>query len=169
MKTRGMALILPGVIRDAHDKEQTFFLNGTKVLSLLRVRWNTHDRGLGLLALVCTFAVLSILAALFQGGRPGLYLAGEVAAQDVVADRDILVEDEQATQARREQLIAVQPRIFDVDKASILRFREETLTLLRTAEQAADIASSLSEKKIPRIRRISPFIRRRFAEEQQAF
>ena len=128
-------------------KSKRSSLNGTKVLSLLRVRWNTHDRGLGLLALVCTFAVLSILAALFQGGRPGLYLAGEVAAQDVVADRDILVEDEQATQARREQLIAVQPRIFDVDKASILRFREETLTLLRTAEQAADIASSLSEKK----------------------
>ena len=66
-------------------KSKRSSLNGTKVLSLLRVRWNTHDRGLGLLALVCTFAVLSILAALFQGGRPGLYLAGAVAAQDVAS------------------------------------------------------------------------------------
>lgn len=120
-------------------------LNSAELLAILLERWRTHDRGWGLCALVCTFIFLSALAGLFQGGRPGLYLAGEIASQDVVADRDLLVEDERATQLRREQLAAVQPRVFDVDKASLLRFREETLMLLRTAEQAAALETAPEE------------------------
>lgn len=117
-------------------------LNGAELLAVLRRRWRTHDRGWGLFALICTFAFLSILAGLFQGGHPDLYLAGEIASQDVTADRELLVEDEHATRMRREQLAAIQPRIFDVDRAALLRFREETLTLLRTAELAAELAAA---------------------------
>ena len=124
-------------------------LNSGELLSILLERWRTHDRGWGLCALVGTFIFLSTLAGLFQGGRPGLYLAGEIASQDVVADRDLLVEDDRATQLRREQLAAVQPRIFDVDKASLLRFREEALTLLRTADQASALGTAAGEAPAP--------------------
>ena len=74
---------------------------------------------------------ISLLCAI-QPGRTArvVYPAGEIAAHDVVSDRDLLVEDPQATQLRRDRALALQPMVFDIDKKAIESFREESLGLI---------------------------------------
>ena len=90
-----------------------------------------HHHDWGLLALFCALTVLSLLCAV-QPGRQAkvVYPAGEIAAVDVVADRDMMVEDPKATQLRRDRSLALQPTVFDLDKKSIESFHRESLGLL---------------------------------------
>ncbi|WP_458400216.1 HDIG domain-containing metalloprotein [Mailhella sp.] len=90
-----------------------------------------HHHEWGLVSLVAALIVLSLLCAI-QPGRSALvvYPAGEIAAQDVVADRDLLVEDPQATQMRRDRALALQPMVFDLNKKALESFRNESLGLL---------------------------------------
>ncbi len=90
-----------------------------------------HHHGWGLLALFGALTVLSLLCAV-QPGRHArvVYPAGEIAEVDVVADRDMMVEDPKATQLRRDRALALQPMVFDLDKKSIESFHKESLGLL---------------------------------------
>ncbi|MGX8719331.1 MAG: hypothetical protein ACQGQP_09540, partial [Desulfovibrio sp.] len=90
-----------------------------------------HHHDWGLIALALALVSLSLLCAV-QPGRQSrvLYPAGEIAAVDVVSDRDMMVEDQRATQQRRDRALALQPMVFDLDKKSIAAFREESLDLL---------------------------------------
>lgn len=90
-----------------------------------------HHHDWGLLALGLSLLLLSFLAAV-QPMRPSrvLYPAGEIATADVIADRDLLVEDPQATQRRRDRALALQPMVFDIDKKALQSFRDESLGLL---------------------------------------
>ncbi|MBR3881303.1 MAG: HDIG domain-containing protein [Mailhella sp.] len=90
-----------------------------------------HHHEWGLLSLAAALVLLSLLCAI-QPGRATrvVYPAGEIAAQDVIADRDLLVEDPQATQLRRDRALALQPMVFDLDKKGLERFRQESLGLL---------------------------------------
>ncbi|MBO6002787.1 MAG: hypothetical protein J6P53_04740 [Mailhella sp.] len=90
-----------------------------------------HHHDWGLIALALALVSLSLLCAV-QPGRQSrvLYPAGEIAAVDVVSDRDMMVEDQRATQQRRDRALALQPMVFDLDKKRIAAFREESLDLL---------------------------------------
>ena len=103
----------------------------TQIVGHIRSMLLHHDHEWGLVSLGAALILLSLLCAV-QPGRPTrvVYPAGEIAAVDVVADRDMLVEDPQATQLRRDRALALQPMIFDLDKSGIERFREESLGLL---------------------------------------
>ncbi len=76
--------------------------------------------------------LLLCLLTSIQPSRPSrvVYPAGEIAARDVVSDRDMLVEDPQATQLRRDRALALQPMVFDIDKKGLERFRDESLGLI---------------------------------------
>ncbi|NJB67461.1 hypothetical protein GGQ74_001101 [Desulfobaculum xiamenense] len=69
---------------------------------------------LALLALLLVLLVLSGLAAVDATSGPRLYLVGEIADRDVVADREFLVENAEATRAKRRQASAAQPVVFDL-------------------------------------------------------
>lgn len=73
--------------------------------------WGFHPGpGLVLLALL----VLSCLAGVaFDGGSP-LYKEGEIAAHDVEAGADVLVEDVDSTRAKRRQAARSEPPVFDL-------------------------------------------------------
>lgn len=90
-----------------------------------------HHHDWGLLSLAAALVLISLLCAV-QPGRTArvIYPAGEIAAQDVVSDRDLLVEDPQATQQRRDRALALQPMVFDIDKKALESFRVESLGLL---------------------------------------
>ena len=80
--------------------------------------WRTiharHNAGKGLWVLIGTLLLLSLLAgANFEGARK-MYVAGQVAEHDVEADRDLLVEDTQATKARHKQVEMLQPPVYDL-------------------------------------------------------
>lgn len=105
-------------------------LGSVELMTTVQAMLVHHHHGWGLLSLAGVLLLLSLLAGVQLGQRPGIYLAGEIAAHDVVADRDMRVEDAQGTAARRAQATAVQPLVFDLDKESVARFREDTLNLL---------------------------------------
>ena len=90
-----------------------------------------HHHDWGLLSLAAALVFISLLCAI-QPGRTArvVYPAGEIAAHDGVSDRDLLVEDPQATQLRRDRALALQPMVFDIDKKAIESFREESLGLI---------------------------------------
>ena len=90
-----------------------------------------HDHGWGIVSLAAALIVLSLLCAIQPGQSARVvYPAGEIASRDVVADRDLLVEDPQATQARRDRALALQPMVFDLNKKALESFRNESPGLL---------------------------------------
>ena len=90
-----------------------------------------HHCGRGLLVLVGTLLGLTLLAAVNFEHRPKIYVAGEVAERDVVADRDLRVEDVQATQLRREQLILLQPAVYDLSYEPYSQLHTRIVDLFR--------------------------------------
>ena len=90
-----------------------------------------HHHEWGLVSLAAALVVLALLCSIQPGQSARvLYPAGEIATRDVMADRDLLVEDPQATQARRDRALALQPMVFDLDKKALESFRSESLGLL---------------------------------------
>ena len=81
--------------------------------------------------LVVTLLGLSLLSAVNFERRPKVYVAGEVADRDMTSDRDLLVEDSQATRARREQLMQVQPLVYDLSQDAYAQFHGKILDLFR--------------------------------------
>ncbi|BBD06982.1 HD family phosphohydrolase [Desulfovibrio ferrophilus] len=73
----------------------------------------TVASGVGLF--LFTLLLLSALAGVKFSSGPPLYLAGDIAEQDVTAQRDLLVEDVDATRLKRQQAAEAQPSVFDLD------------------------------------------------------
>ncbi len=92
--------------------------------------YSWHHCGRGLLVLLCTLCALSVLAAADFEYRPQVYLSGKIAESDVVAERDLLVEDVLATSLRRDQLYQSQPLVFDLSYAAFTDFNKDILALL---------------------------------------
>ena len=109
--------------------------------------WRTiharHNAGKGLWVLIGTLLLLSLLAgANFEGARK-MYVAGQVAEHDVEADRDLLVEDTQATKARRKQVEMLQPPVYDLSMDAFATFQHRLLAVFQqlnttTGEAPAD-------------------------------
>ncbi len=88
-------------------------------------RWLArHQAGPGLFFFCLTLAVLAVLAGANLSPSVRLYVAGEVASQEVTADRDLLVEDVQGTRARRDQVAQLQPAVFDLSREPITALRQ---------------------------------------------
>lgn len=79
---------------------------------------------LGILFLLLVLLVLSGLAGADFSSGPRPYLEGEIADRDVMADREFLVENMQATRAKRRQVAAVQPEVFDLTDTSYRQLEE---------------------------------------------
>ena len=107
--------------------------------ALVRTIRARHHCGQGLLVLVCSLLVLSLLAGANFEGERHFYVAGQVADHDVVADRDMQVEDSQATAARRKQVLMLQPPVYDLSLEPLTHFQARVLAILRelTGERPA--------------------------------
>ncbi len=81
----------------------------------------------GLAVLVAALFILSLVANYNFEKRSKIYVAGEIADQDIMADRDLMIEDEQATEARREQVMIIQPPVFDLSDEPYLNMRQHIL------------------------------------------
>jgi putative nucleotidyltransferase with HDIG domain len=87
----------------------------------------------GAAALILTLFVLAAGSGMQPEHRPRLFLAGEIATADVVADRNLHVEDSQATKARRDQLTGTQPIVFDLYGAEADRVKRHFFEIFRLA------------------------------------
>lgn len=90
-----------------------------------------HQCGRGIIALILAFLILAFLAGANFEKRARVYVAGEVASRDITADRDMLVEDPQATQARREQVLLLQPPVYDLSFAPYTQFHSRIMDLFQ--------------------------------------
>ncbi len=106
-------------------------LTPKKILSTIKYCFKFHYAGLATWSIYAVIFFLSILAGLrFETNSP-LFIAGEVATEDVIASRSLRIEDPHATLIKREQTSALQPHIYDIDKKSINVFHERTINLLK--------------------------------------
>ena len=118
--------------------------------------WQTlrtrHHCGRGLLVLVLTLLFLSLLAGANLTPESRVYVAGQVADSDVIADRDILVEDVQASKARQRQVLLLQPSVYDLSMQPYEMFQNRILGILHHLNVMADHKGlqSLCPKKLPR-------------------
>ncbi len=103
----------------------------TSITALARLLYARHQCGWGLAVLVATLFVLSLLAGANFDNVPRVYVAGQVADADVIADRDILVEDMQATKARRKQVLQMQPPVYDLSLEPYTVFQQRIVEILR--------------------------------------
>jgi hypothetical protein len=63
---------------------------------------------------VLAILVVAVLAGLNLNPGVRLFVAGEVATQNVTADQNLLVEDRESTENKREQVLRNQPPVFDL-------------------------------------------------------
>lgn len=86
--------------------------------------------GKGAVVLAVVLAGLSALASLNLDATPArMFMAGEVATQDIVADYAFVLKDNRSTENRREQMRSMQPLISDLmpDGLHALRHRIQAL------------------------------------------
>lgn len=126
-------------------KKQVSPLNIITLYRHIRGMFLYHDHGFGLLALCAVIITLSILCGLPFGQNQTVFVAGDIATQLVVSDRDIIVEDSNRTKLRREQLRTMQPIIFDINKKNITRVRDNILLLLQTLNTVDQHSNTLEK------------------------
>ena len=108
------------------------------ILALFRMLRARHHCGLGLSVLVLTLLFISLLAGANFEAVPRVYVAGQVADSDVIADRDILVEDVQATKARRKQVQLLQPPVYDLSLEPFMGFQNRIVEIMRSLNNGID-------------------------------
>lgn len=86
----------------------------TSLSSLLSSLRNGYKGGWGIWILLLALVFLSVLAGANFESSPRLYYAGEIADKDVISYRDLQVEDPKATQARKKQVMSLQPSVYDL-------------------------------------------------------
>ena len=115
--------------------------------------WQTlrtrHHCGRGLLVLILTLLFLSLLAGANLTPESRVYVAGQVADSDVIADRDILVEDVQASKARQRQVLMLQPSVYDLSMQPYEMFQNRILGILHHLNVMADHKGLQSVKPVP--------------------
>ena len=115
------------------------------VLTSIREIFSPHHCGYSLWLFIAVLFVLSVLAGSnFERSTP-VYLAGEVAEQNIIAERDMQVEDIHATQVRREQIIALQPAVFDLSNDASAGLRRAVLRLFKEINETEP--TKISEEK----------------------
>lgn len=114
----------------------------SSTLALIRALKTRHHCGWGIWALVGTLLFLSLLAGANFETAHRLYVAGQVAESDVIADRDLLVEDTQATKARRKQVLSLQPPVYDLSIEPYTQFQNRILEILRALNSGPEHRTS---------------------------
>ncbi|MDR1776911.1 MAG: HDIG domain-containing protein [Desulfovibrio sp.] len=106
-------------------------------ICLLARNLRAHHRcGWSLCVLVATLLFLSVLAGASFNLTPRVYVSGQVAEGDVIAEHDIMVEDSRATEARRKQILLLQPPVYDLSMEPFAAFRNKIMMILRVAGEA---------------------------------
>jgi putative nucleotidyltransferase with HDIG domain len=142
----------------------------------------------GLCFFVGTLLFLSVLAGVNFNVMPRMYVSGQVPESDVIAEHDIMVEDSRATEARRKQILLLQPPVYDLSMEPFAAFQNKIMEISRFANEGGerkdaaaafshlveDLAPDVAEEVLAEIARhdvqeyllkdLMPFIRENFAE-----
>ncbi len=92
----------------------------------------------GLAALLFSLLVLGIVGGVNIERKLVVYVAGDVAGSDVAATRDLLIEDAESTERKRQQVAQTQPPVFDLDAEAGARLEARAAEVFNTLKEAAD-------------------------------
>lgn len=95
---------------------------------------------------VFVFGMVLIAALAGVNIKPGgkIFLEGEIASQDVTAPRDFLIEDQESTLTRKEQVAQTQPPVFDLTLIPFAQLAKKLTGIL-------DQINSITPENQPRI------------------
>jgi putative nucleotidyltransferase with HDIG domain len=94
--------------------------------------WREHRNcRLGILVMLVCLLGIAVLVGVNLRGESRVYVAGQVAERDVIADRDLLVMDAQATAARRKQVMMLQPQVYDLSFEPYSAFHQKIMAVFR--------------------------------------
>jgi cyclic-di-AMP phosphodiesterase PgpH len=79
---------------------------------------------------VISLLVIAVLGGLNFGSRAVIYMSGEIAAADITATQDLLMEDQESTARKRELMAEMQPSVYDLSMEPFQALRKETLEIL---------------------------------------
>lgn len=106
----------------------------------------------GGLAGAMVFMVCMLLVAALAGVSlepPGkIFIEGEIAAQDVTAPRDILIEDQESTRNRKEQVALAQPPVFDLTQIPFAQMARKLAHLLELLASVTPENQSLVQEQV---------------------
>ncbi|MBQ7456158.1 MAG: HDIG domain-containing protein [Desulfovibrio sp.] len=103
----------------------------SKFVSLCQSIKRHHQCGWAGLVLVLTLFLLSLLSGINFTTNSVLYLAGDIAQSDIVADKDLYVEDPKGTQERIDKALLLQPPVYDLTLVPYLKFQEKLINTIR--------------------------------------
>lgn len=114
-------------------------------------RFSTWGDAVGIVALAIVIVFLSLIAGSDLKAPAKILVAGEIAPHDIIADRDLLIEDQQATRARKEQVGLLQPAVFELSAEPVATLRgrvHDIFQMLNNADQSdlEPIRLALSEQ-----------------------
>lgn len=103
------------------------------------VEWlSAWQFGYGAFVLLLTLVILSAIASFdFEGTTYRPFLAGEVATTDVLAGNSFVVQDNRATDTRRERVRLMQPIICDLTPDGLATMHQRILALFDMMNQTA--------------------------------
>lgn len=85
----------------------------------------------GCIVFACVLLAIAVFSGFNFDTGHRLYVAGQVAESDVVADRYLLVEDTPATEARKKQVMFLQPSVYDLSLEPYIAFESRLIDLMR--------------------------------------
>ncbi len=104
----------------------------TNLFSLLQTIRARHHCGRGLSFLVLTIFSISLLCGVNLENKAHVFVTDQVATDDVIATRNLRVEDIQATKARQRQVALLQPPVYDLDMEAFYQYQDWLTELLRS-------------------------------------
>ena len=104
---------------------------------LLRIK---EYMGPGAVTLYLILTFLAILLGSSFISQTKVFIAGQVASEDVMAQQDMVLVDEAATKTRNEQVLAMQPLVCDINSEPILALRQRVLEVFEEIKGAASEA-----------------------------
>lgn len=128
--------------------QKTNPLNLSSLYQHIKSMFFYHDHGFGMLVLFSVIVLLSFFAGIPLKQAPPIFIAGEVASENVIANKEIIIEDKEATRSRHDQIRSMQPLIFDVNRQSVTRVREDILSLLHTLNTSISMNNNEKIAKI---------------------
>ncbi len=97
-----------------------------------------HECSYGLWVLVIVNMILSVFAGIPEKQLPIIFVEGDIANIDVIADKDIVIEDIEANNLRYKQIENLQPLIFDLDLKTVNIVKEDILNLIAAIKKSQD-------------------------------
>lgn len=114
------------------QKKTNPWVNFIALIRTIRLR---HHCGWGLLILLVSIFLISLLCGINLENKAHVFVADQIASEDVIANRNLRVEDIQATKARQRQVALLQPPVYDLDMEAFYQYQAWLTELLRSIEE----------------------------------